>query len=50
MTQNWSFAKIIDILLKNLGQWSYIKITISIPLISFHGIGKNSWYEHGLMV
>ena len=29
MTKNWSFAKITEILLKNVGQWSYFKITIS---------------------
>ena len=29
MTKNWSVAKIWEILPKNLGQWLYLKITIS---------------------
>ena len=29
MTKNWSFAKFLEILLKNWGQWSYLKINIS---------------------
>ena len=29
MTNNWSFDKITEILLKNWGQWSYLKTTIS---------------------
>ena len=44
MTKNWSFAKITDILLKNWGQWSYLKNTIStkssmsIPLVYIYSL------------
>ena len=50
MTKNWSFAKITDILLKNLGQWLYLKITIStklwmsIPLSNNMESKKNIFY------